>query len=370
MMPNRGLPMPAMHRLMRGFSLIELLVGLVIGLISTIIIFQVFAVSEGYKRTTTGGGDAQTNGATALFTIERDLRQAGYGINSAALLGCEVHGWDEQAASGGASITLILAPVVITQGTDDAPDTVTVLYGDGAFMPEPAKLIQNMPSSSSAYKVDNRYGFFEGGLVIAAEPGKTCTLAQVSTLPGTPGNSSNVVHNSGTYTIGVGSGSAQVPTRYNRPSGLPSPYNVSYGTSAKLFNLGALPSSNTYSIQNAQLMLRSLFSDAPTVSNPIFDEIVQLQAQYGKDTNNDGIVDVFDETTPTTAAGWAQVLAARVALIARSGQYEKEQVTPATLAMWTDAGAPTWTLDDEERHYRYKTYSTIVPLRNMIWTPQ
>lgn len=352
----------------RGFSLIELLVGLVIGLISTIIIFQVFAVSEGYKRTSTGGGDAQTNGATALFTIERDLRQAGYGINSMDLLGCEVHGWDETAGSGGLSFQLILAPVVITQGDGDAPDTITVLYGDGSFMPEPAKLIQNMPSSSADYKVDNRFGFFEGGLIIAAEPGKTCTLAQVSTLPGAPGNSSNVVHNSGTYTIGVGSGSAQVPTRYNRPSGLPSPYNVSYSTSAKLFNLGALPSSNAYSIQNAQLVLRSQFSETPGVSNPIFDEIVQLQAQYGKDTDSDGDVDTFDEVTPTTAADWAKVLAVRVGLVARSGQYEKEMVSPASLQIWP--GAADWNLDDDERHYRYKTYSTIVPLRNMIWAPQ
>jgi hypothetical protein len=70
------------HRHSAGFSLVDIMVGMVISLIGTIIIFQVFAVSEGIKRTTTGGGDAQQNGAMALFTLERQLKMAGYGLSS------------------------------------------------------------------------------------------------------------------------------------------------------------------------------------------------------------------------------------------------------------------------------------------------
>jgi len=62
-----------------GFSLVEILVAMVIALLGTIIIFQVFAVSEGIRRTSTSGGDAQQFGALALFTLERDVRVAGYG---------------------------------------------------------------------------------------------------------------------------------------------------------------------------------------------------------------------------------------------------------------------------------------------------
>src|SRR5512145_872184 len=88
------------HGRSRGFSLVELLVAAAIGIIASLAIFQVFAVFEGQKRTTTSGGEAQTSGTLALFTLERELRMAGYGINNVDFLGCTVNGWDEQVSGG------------------------------------------------------------------------------------------------------------------------------------------------------------------------------------------------------------------------------------------------------------------------------
>ena len=45
-----------------GFSLIEIMVGVVIGMIAVLVIYQVFAAAEGIKRNTTSAGDAQQNG--------------------------------------------------------------------------------------------------------------------------------------------------------------------------------------------------------------------------------------------------------------------------------------------------------------------
>src|SRR5258705_78751 len=56
-----------------GMSMVELMVAMAIALIGTIIIFQVFEVSEGIRRTTTSGGDAAQNGAIGLYVIENDL---------------------------------------------------------------------------------------------------------------------------------------------------------------------------------------------------------------------------------------------------------------------------------------------------------
>src|SRR5688572_33319594 len=102
----------------RGLSLIEILVASAIGIIASLAIFQVFAVFEGQKRTTTSGGEAQTSGTLALFTIEREIRQAGYGINSTDFLGCAILGWDEQA---GTAFTMGFVPLIITQGTGSTP---------------------------------------------------------------------------------------------------------------------------------------------------------------------------------------------------------------------------------------------------------
>lgn len=63
-----------------GFSLIEVLVGLAIGLVVVIVIGQTLSVSEGFRRTTTGGSDTQSSAAVALHFIERDFRMAGYGL--------------------------------------------------------------------------------------------------------------------------------------------------------------------------------------------------------------------------------------------------------------------------------------------------
>ena len=63
-----------------GFSLVELMVGLVIGLLATLAIMQVFGAFEEQKRSTSGTADAQTNGSVALYNLQRDVRLAGFGL--------------------------------------------------------------------------------------------------------------------------------------------------------------------------------------------------------------------------------------------------------------------------------------------------
>jgi len=361
---------PAIRKTQRGMSLVELLVAAAIGIIASLAIFQVFAVFEAQKRTTTSGGEAQTSGTLALFTMERELRQAGYGINNLDFLGCAIQGYDSLSAT---SFTLELIPVKITQGAAGAPDTITVMFGNGELLPNPASIIQNMPSATADFKVSNRYGFQEGDIVIVAEAGKNCTLAQASNLPGVLGQTDNIIHGSGQFTdpnTGL-----QKDIRYN-PSAFPPGSGIVYTTNAKMFNLGAAPANNIYSIQNSQLtQQQALLGTVPAATTPLFDNIVQLQAQYGKDTNSDGVVDLFDEITPANTAQWGQVLAVRVAVVARSGLYEKEEVSPATIQLWENSAVaptttgPVWTLTADNRHYRYKVFQTVVPIRNMIWKP-
>jgi type IV pilus assembly protein PilW len=359
-------PSPRSRRA-RGVTLVELLVAMVISLIAITAIFQVFSVFEGQKRTTMGGGEAQTNGALALFTLERELRQAGYGVSSTSFLGCNIQVWDE--LTGGA-FALTFAPVQIIQGAGEAPDTITVLYGSGNLVPNPVNLIENMLDPNAPFRVSNRYGFQAGDIMLVAEAGLDCTLAQASSLPTVVGDQDLVLHASGTFTDPENG--AITPTRYNKPGGS----GVTYTFNSRVFNLGPRPSNNIYSVQNGQLALQPMLSVPSTAVTAIYDGIVQVKAQYGKDTiGNDGIIDVFDATAPTNAAEWAQVLAVRVAVVARSALYEKEEVSPATLKLWEDSAVapttigPVWTLTADERHYRYKVFQTIVPIRNMIWRP-
>jgi len=67
-----------------GFSIVEIMVGVVIGMIAVLVIYQVFATSEGIKRNITAAGDAQQNGLLSSFMMGIELANAGNGLAVAA----------------------------------------------------------------------------------------------------------------------------------------------------------------------------------------------------------------------------------------------------------------------------------------------
>lgn len=343
----------------KGFSLVELMVGMTVGLLGMVVILQVFSVNEASKRTTTSGSDAQLSGALGLHTIERDARMAGYGINLMGFLGCTIRAYNEdRQPPSSQDFTFSFVPVQITQGVGTAPDTITITYSNASSVTSPASITQNMPSPSAVYKVNNRYGFNVNDLVIAAEAGKDCTLAQVSNVPGSPGQSDNVIHNSGNG----------MP--YNKPSGL----GVSYTTSAKLYNIGPIPVSNVYSIQSNNLQVFSNFSG---VNEQVASNVVDLQAQYGIDTSTpvDNVVDVYqnspdqDADGVVSAAEWARVLSIRFGLVARSINREASCNVTSAAPTWQGgtfsnvSTLPGWNC------YRYRVFETTTMIRNMLWKP-
>ena len=68
----------------RGFSMIELMVGIVLTLLVVTIVMQALALYENQKRVTSGSSDSATNGMIALFQIKREARMAGFGLTSPA----------------------------------------------------------------------------------------------------------------------------------------------------------------------------------------------------------------------------------------------------------------------------------------------
>ena len=92
-----------------------------------------------------------------------------------------------------------------------------------------------------------------------------------------------------------------------------------------------------------------------------------------------GVVSSYTQVTPGSSAdadkatyaiscNWARMLSVRLALVARSAQYDKQEVTAAA-PTWAASDAVTITLSDNTdwKHYRYRTLQTVVPMRNMIW---
>lgn len=63
-----------------GFSLIELMIGLLLGSIAAAAIFGTIVTFEKQRRTIGSGSDMQQNGLLALYAIEQDARDAGFGL--------------------------------------------------------------------------------------------------------------------------------------------------------------------------------------------------------------------------------------------------------------------------------------------------
>jgi type IV pilus assembly protein PilW len=81
-------PIPIQRR-QHGFSIVEIMVGVVIGMIAVLVIYQVFATSEGIKRNISAAGDAQQNGLLSSFMLGIEIANAGYCLDVAAEdLGC------------------------------------------------------------------------------------------------------------------------------------------------------------------------------------------------------------------------------------------------------------------------------------------
>ena len=355
------------YRCTQGFSLVEILVGVTIALIGIAVMFQVLQDWEGRKRTTSSGSDAQVSGSIAIYRIERDVKIAGYGFGGAAEMGCTVSAYDQQRAGGdGADIPIFqMVPVLITNGAAGTADSLSVLYGNGttssAFRPYTR-------STATSKIADDADGLKPGDLLIAAETASgKCALFE--TTLNAPGLQATTTHATGNYTPYQGDARA---ARYNDGTAR------ALGTGAgNLYNLGTAPQLNIWTVDGgSKLQITNVIANE--AASDVAAGVVNLQAQYGVDTDADGIVDQWID--PPAPADWHTVLAIRVALLARSQQYEKTSVT-TVVPSWAAGSFVMTNLDGSAgttspnsvanwRRYRYRVYETLIPLRNVIWGVQ
>lgn len=232
-----------------GFTLVEIMVGMVIAMLGIIIMMQMFSIFEGQKRTTTGGGDVQNSGAIAMYGIQQGIQQAGYCFSATP---------PTLAVVGTLNPVMIdVAPLANDTIRDADTNTILVTYGNDACAPESAS-----------------------------------GVASAATL------------------------------------------NV-----------------QAYAVRSGNLMQCDyLAADCAAPGNwvQIAGDVVSMRAEC---VSNQAV---------------------RIALVTRSPQLEKTAVTTAVPA-WSGAAAIVLPADGYDsgfdwRNYRYKTFETLAPIRNTLWT--
>lgn len=348
-----------LRRKTQGFSLVEIMVGMVIGLLGMIVIMQVFSVFEGQKRTTTGGSDVQNNGAIALFGLQQNIQQSGYGTATFNLASCNI-----ALPSGG---TVIAAPIVINPAAavipagDPNTDTLLVTYGNSNNSTEGDTI--NTQPSQTIYAVVTPSAFNNNDYVVAE--------TQIQPAPCNLSLDQVTAVNAGAATVTVSTGAAAM--------------NMALGT---LYDVGQTPKFLAYAIRGGNLTVCDYMvndcGDATQTGNPAFwvqiaNNIVSLRAEYGRDTltaipppaaQTSYIVDTYDQTTPATACLWARAPVIRLVLVARNGQPDKAVVT-TTAPVWAGSAITPINLTGTTvpanfswQNYRYKVFQTTVPIRN------
>lgn len=327
----------------RGVSLIELLVGIVVAMAAVLVIMQMFRMAEGMRRSTAGGDDAQTTGAIALSLLQRDLRQAGQGLMNPQMLGCAL-------TLPNTNTVPLLAPLLINPAGipagDANTDVLLVSYGAGDSSPE-GSLISAQPTATS-YAVTAPLSFQVTDRIIITTPTRAfpCTL----NLTGLTANPAG--------------GLISVQTA------------VASASNGVVFNLGPAPRFIAYAVRGARLTACDFMAQNCTSSDAanwteVADNIVSLRALYAQDTAapRNGRVGVYNQTTPTMSAAtsWCaltRIVGVSLTLVARNRQPEKNDV-PASAPTWSgQASAPISLGGSDATKYRYKTFETTIPMRN------
>jgi len=386
-------------RTQKGFSLVELMVSVVIGLLAVIFATRLMTDSERNKEAALGGSDSMQNGMLAMFSISGDAEYAGFGINEPLIAGCDTVLADSEdyqlapAQRGGVTVRPLAAAVIENGGAGS--DRLSLYAGSSPSGTPIMRLLQDYLGGTQL-TVDRRpYGFAQGDVILVApeKKGGKCSIAQISNdldlLPAPPAGQFVMIGGAG-YRFNSGALGAQYTA-----------------AKARIFNLGPAASLalRTWSVERGYLRLRATdLAGAGENAQAVADNIVSLKAQYGLDTRagnafepetgmrvstwSSTMLDADSDGVVGGAGDYTRIAALRIAVVARSKNPERANASTGQCSATTARPTVFATLGADNgntapvqvdvavtgdtvdwRCYRYRVFETIVPMRNAGWRP-
>lgn len=381
------------ERSQRGFSLVELMISIVIGMLALVFATRLMTSAERNRQAALGGSESMQNGMQALFAINKDAAQAGWGLNDPLVAGCDtvLHdtgGFALATAKRGTDDVTPLAAALI-ESNNGGPDRLSLYAGSSITGTGAVGLSADYAGSGATLQVDRiPFGFTTGdAIVVVPESGGQCAIAQIAAIP-TPEDNVQL------FSIAANEGN-----RFNGADGLGVTYKAG---AARVMNLGpaATLSLHTWSVENNFLLLRATdMAGTAATGKAVIGNIVSLKAQYGFDTRGSfdpeqgmqvkewspAMIDADGDGVVGNAGDHQRIAALRIAIIARSKEPERPgsdgscHASPdSTMTVFAteepkgvDAVPMTAVLGPgaDAKCYRYRVFESIVPLRNLAWRP-
>ncbi|GAB7127943.1 hypothetical protein JCM19000A_24500 [Silvimonas sp. JCM 19000] len=386
------------------------MVTLVIGLIMSLVIYNVIKINEGRKRTIMSVSDMDQAGTYAMYQLDQYIRSAGAGFsgNRSALYGCKlnvsVNGNQLLPPTSTYAIpsvfstmataisTFRLAPVLIYRGTSS--DQLMIMSGNNG-MGEFQSVISTSPTATNLV-VDNTASYNPGDVLLITNPSSsftTCLMSQVATTLAS-GASQNLPLGNDSSSRGYYTAAGANITVANTP--IPGMViglgNVGRSNPPRFTLLGVDNTSGANSLVAYDLLQTNLAAGNRTTQEPplaLADGVVEMHAAYGLDDGSGGITWVAPTGTYAAATmmngsstDLLKVKAVRIGLLIRTSLPEKTidnakgvgvsaTVSSGSVTMFSDLtpkGSPTPTftraLTTDEQNYRFRVFETTIPVRN------
>jgi type IV pilus assembly protein PilW len=313
-----------------GFTLIELMIALVLGLIITAGVIEVFIANKQIYRVTEAHSRLQDNARFALEVLSKDIRSAGYSgcraiekMNVVTIADAPVPtnmdintvltGSDAQTSN---SWTPTLDASVALGAVVGGTDVITFQRAGGCG----GNLIGNVGSSNGNIQIvsPNSCNVSAGDVLLIAD----CEDAHIFRATAASTNSA-----AGKQTISHANNQNQANHFCKSYASLPDPGACStgeaklYGYDAELFTLTAI----TYFIRlgaNGDPALWQYdhnLNASPSNPAELIEGIENMQIEYGIDDNGDDILDRTETAnTVDTAGDWDKVISTRINLLTQT----------------------------------------------------
>jgi type IV pilus assembly protein PilW len=396
-----------------GAGLVETMVGILIGLIVVLVIYNMLAAAEGYKRTAVGASDAQVTGLLSQFIVGREVQNGGNGIT---LAGTDLINCDPAKAQPAWPYMGLWRPIPLlihASGSDDVSDSIVTLYSASPHVVWSVALTSDVTAAAADMTVQSPNGF--------TSPAPAASNYRVVAINAASGDCEDARVTSATLADAFG--------RVTLKQGVPATAQNYSTINGRLLNLGPvnLAARTQYEVRDpvanapcdanvspapaaprlCQLYSRNLLTAdrvTPDAWTPLAQNVVLLKVQYGVDQSVpiNGTVECWTPAIAGSPCGGGavpadfsdtsvrglplvalqRIVAVRVGIVVRDDEPDLKEVNnqlkyanrlPMYLfncAADTDAGCPGRILLSNKvirDGWRYRAYEAVVPLRNAIF---